>query len=81
MTEICKWERVNTAETIEDLQLAILHIADKDNMINGRNIKFDAAIQAGHVENVVNNNYPPNLLVRSYGIRQQALFIKHYLSY
>lgn len=79
MTELEKYELVNKAESIEELQDAILSIADENGNIQGRSRAFSAAQQAKNAE-IVAEGYTPNLLTRSYGIRQQAMYISYYQS-
>jgi len=87
MDELTKWELINSSETIESLQEAILKIGTENNgFIKGRSKEWDAELQVMYVKYVVEDSYPlieqkiigPNLLTRSYGIRQQALYLKHY---
>ncbi len=87
MDELTKWELINSSEKIESLQEAILKIgAENNGLIKGRSKEWDAELQAMYVKYVVEDSYPlieqsiigTNLLTRSYGIRQQALYLKHY---
>jgi hypothetical protein len=79
MTELEKYEAVNKTETVEELQNVILSLADEQGMVMGRTRPFHAAQQAKNLE-IVMEGYPANLLTRSYGIRQQALYIAYYKS-
>lgn len=78
MKEIEKYEMINSAESIDELQTAIIAIADENGMIKGRSRFWDAKKQAENVPNVVKKYGVANLLTRSYGIRQQALYLKFY---
>jgi hypothetical protein len=78
MEELEKYELINKCETDNELAQAILLLSDKEGMVKGRNKAFAAEKMAGSCHLVINKNYPPNLLTREYGIRQQALYIKYY---
>lgn len=81
MTELEKYEAINKAESASELQAAILQIADEDGMIvsvHGKKKAFDAKELCKAVPLIVYGPYPPNLLTRTYGIRQQALHLKYY---
>lgn len=76
--EVLKWNLINAAETSNQLEVAILAIADKEGFIPGRSKEKNAQNQASVVKGVINGSFPPNYLTRSYGIRAQALYLKHY---
>lgn len=72
---------VNECETIEELQEAILSFADERSEIKGRTRYFNAQKMADfalkyYQDESKNEVYPPNLLTRNWGIRQQAMYIK-----
>lgn len=77
--ELEKYQLINKCETADDLKNAIAMISDQNGNIQGRKYSFDAYKMRERVDLVINRGYPANLLTRSYGIRQQALYIKHYL--
>jgi hypothetical protein len=80
MTELEKYELVNSAESISELQEAILALADENGKIQGREQRFDAEWMASKVKEIVEDevySYPNNL-TRMYGIRQQALYLREY---
>ena len=77
MTVLEKYEVVNQCETVDDLIAAIYKCAE-DGMIIGRHREFLALKMANYVEDVILHNMTPDLLTRSWGIRQQALYIKYY---
>lgn len=79
MKDLEKYELVNKAETIEDLEKAILAISDDGGIIQGRTKKFDAIKMAANVRKVVAQEIIPNVLTREYGIRQQALYLMFYV--
>ena len=80
MSDLEKYELVNTAESIIQLEQAILSLADEDGMIRGRTQKFDAAWMASKVKEIVIDEgwSNPNNLTREFGIRQQALYLRYY---
>jgi hypothetical protein len=71
------YDKVNKAETFEELSIAILGCADDDGNIQGRERKFDAAEMAQRCVQFKELNQP-NLLTREYGIRQQAIYLERY---
>ena len=77
MTELEKYELVNSCETIKELQDAILKIGES-GMIEGREKIFDSEKMAAWVPFIVKENYYPNSLTRKWGIRQQALYLREY---
>lgn len=78
MTELEKWQLVNAANTTDELEKAIIEISN-DGVIQGRKQPWDAKEQAGYIKDLVfGNKYSFNVLTRSYGIRQQALYLQHY---
>lgn len=77
MTDLEKYELINKCETSEDLKNAILAIAEFGT-INGRRKSYDANKMCYAVDKVIHQDYPANFLTRSFGIRQQALYIKYY---
>jgi len=77
MTELQKWQAVNRCENGKALHDLIIQFADEDGMIQGRERKFSATQMAHHVHDVMQNEYPNNLLTREFGIRQQALYLKN----
>ena len=77
MTELEKYELVNSCESIKELQNAILKIGES-GMIEGRKRIFDAENMANCVPTIVKENGYPNYLTRKWGIRQQALYLREY---
>jgi hypothetical protein len=78
MTELEKYEVVNSCETGPELKAALLTLADPDTgMVKGRIRDFNAERMAGYIHMVINEGAPANLLTRSYGIRQQAIYIAY----
>ena len=65
--------KVNKSRNLSELAHAIIYAADKDGMIQGRERKFNAIKMAAACENYL--DYPPNVLTREFGIRQQALYL------
>lgn len=80
MTDLEKFEKVNSCETVEELQDAILSFADEFGEIEiSGNRKVNAETMSNFVSNVVNDTIYPNMLTRRFGIRQQALYLKYCL--
>lgn len=79
MTDLEKYELVNSCETVEALEAAILTFTDPETgRIQGRRRNFDGATMASSVRPIVEGNGWPNSLTREFGIRQQALYLKYY---
>lgn len=79
--ELARYDAVNECETIEELQEVILSFADERGEIKGRTRYFNAQKMADfalkyYEDESDNEVYPPNLLTRNWGIRQQAMYIK-----
>jgi hypothetical protein len=77
MEKLEKYEIINSCETSEELQKAILAISE-DNLIQGRKRTFFADRMSSFVHGVINGYLDSRFLTREFGIRQQALYIKHY---
>lgn len=81
MTELEKYKLVNNCEYPKELVEAIILIGSDTNTIHGKTRAFDSVKMASYVEGVIFNQFNPSLLTRSYGIRQQALYLKYYIDY
>lgn len=81
MTDLEKYEAVNACETLGSLAQVILSFADEDGMIQGRTKKFNAELMAHSAKNynVLVRTHQANVLTREFGIRQQAMYITHYM--
>ena len=78
MERLEAYDLINKCETFEELADAILVIGkDNNSLINGRKFQFKATDQANVARNFKNITRA-EYLTRSYGIRQQALYILHY---
>lgn len=78
-SELFKWDLVNSANSIKELQMVITEkLADDEGFVEGRKQKWDAKEQAGFVRHCIEGIVPFYMLTRSYGIRQQALYLQHY---
>lgn len=77
MTELEKFQTINSCETHEELAKAIIDISE-NGIIQGRSRDFNAADMASRVPFVIAGLIIPNFLTRSYGIRQQAMYIAFY---
>ena len=78
VTDLEKFQLINACETVEDLTVAIEAFADPEGLIQGRTRMFDAHRMVRNVQSVIEEGASPNLLTREFGIRQQALYIRHY---
>mgnify|MGYP006959904241 CR=1 FL=1 len=75
--ELWKWELINSCETVENLEAAIISISDPiTGTIRGRVREYSAERMASRVKDVVGGYLPVNILTRSYGIRQQAIYLR-----
>jgi len=80
MSELEKYQKVNAAESFEDLKNAIIAVADENAMVQGRARQFELEKQLRGVD-LIKQGSPVNLLTRSYGIRQQMLYLIHYAKF
>lgn len=80
MTELEKYEAVNSAESVEELKAAMRLCAD-GALIEGRERAFDVERMCEGLDMYINEEAPPNVLTRKWGIRQQAMYIKFYEKY
>ena len=79
MTDLEKYETVNKCETVEALEAAITSFTDPETgLIQGRTRTFNGFEMASKVKVIVEQDGWPNWLTREFGIRQQALYLKHY---
>lgn len=79
MTELEKYQKVNQAETIEQLCECILSFADESGMIKGRTRDFNAAKMVRNARLYHDGEgLVPNVITREYGLRQQAMYLKYY---
>ena len=76
MNELLKYEDVNKCETLEELSLVILSLANSKGLIEGRNKNFVASVMSDICKNYCVAQH--NMLTREYGIRQQAIYILFY---
>ena len=74
MTDLDRFKLVNRCEDLEQLAAAIIIIADGFSNIQGRLRTFNARLMAENCLHFDLNNV--NVLTRSFGIRQQAIYIK-----
>lgn len=75
MEELQKWELINKCTTLDELSEAILAIGE-NGVIQGRQHEFDIEDMAKRAKQY--SLLDPNMLTRSYGIRQQAMMIEFY---
>lgn len=78
MTELEKFQLINSCETPVTLAEAIIKLADPETgRIQGRAKDFNAQRMSICVGPVIYEGAPANLLTREFGIRQQALYIRY----
>ena len=76
MTDLEKFQKVNSCETLEELALVIESFADERGVIKGRNRSFSAGSMANYCRRY---SFPShNTLTREFGIRQQAMYLLFY---
>lgn len=80
MTELEKYELVNSCESPRQLEEAIVAIAlsSPDGKITGNSRIHDGQLMSTFVLAVINDGCAASYLTKKYGIRQQALYLKHY---
>lgn len=79
MTELEKYQRVNSCETPTDLIQTILDLTSNNGYIQGRTRAFSGLEMAEHAKQYFKrDNVRPELMTREFGIRQQAMYIKYY---
>ena len=79
MTDLEKYEKVNSCETVEELEQAIIEIGKElNNTILGRKYCFDSKRMASRCKDVFDGKLNPEVLTRNYGIRQQMFYLIHY---
>ena len=78
MTELEKYEKVNSCETVEELKQAILELGGDIGVILGRENCFDAKRMSDKCGLVFQGKLEPNILTRNYGIRQQMFYLMYY---
>lgn len=80
MEEIKKWELINSAETFDDLKEAILQLGT----VQGRAKPWDVDHMLKAIDKIIAfGGYPHTyrMLTRSYGIRQQMMYIMTYTKF
>lgn len=74
LTELEKWELVNSAMSLEALQFAIRDVSDEEGNIKGKSNLWHYTSMQSKVQQVARGDNP-RLLTRAYGIRRQAIAI------
>jgi hypothetical protein len=80
MTELETWQLVNQAETQEQLAVIINKLADVEGMIQGRVKKHNASQMIIGLNLFMKDQIASNILTREFGIRQQAIYLKHFIN-
>lgn len=78
MTELEKYQKVNSCETFEELQEAIKSFADVLGNIQGREKIFNAEEMAMKCGFYKVGFMPATVLTRNFGIRQRAIYLKNF---
>lgn len=79
MERIEIYDRVNKAETIEELVQIIKEIGDQNNgRIQGRSKSFDAYRMAEMCQLAYEGQSTYNTVTREFGLRQQLLYLTYY---
>ena len=78
MTDLEKFQLVNSCETVKELKDAIIKLSNTEGYIQGRTRIFDGIRMSNNVASVVNKTLDPRVLTREFGIRQQALYLSYY---
>jgi hypothetical protein len=78
MTELEKYQRVNKCETPEDIYQCIRDFSENGE-IQGRIRKFDSEKMIANAELFFKGYAIPNVITREFGLRQQCMYINHYL--
>ena len=78
MEDLQSCHLVNTCDTIGDLKVAIMALADSNGNIQGRNRSFNAEKMALAAQKCYEGDASPNTVTRMYGLRQQLLYIMYY---
>lgn len=78
MTELETWQLVNQAETQEQLAVIINKLTDPEGMIQGRAKKHNASQMIIGLNLYMKDQIASNILTREFGIRQQAIYLKHF---
>ena len=78
MTDLEKFQKVNSCETVQELEDTIKSFCNSNGDIQVRTRVFDGIKMASKVKYVVEEKMPANVLTREFGIRQQALYLAYY---
>lgn len=76
MTELEKYELVNSAESGDSL-ITIINTIAEEGKIEGKSRSFLALNLTECVNKFLRGEIPARFLTRSYGIRQQAIYIRY----
>jgi hypothetical protein len=79
MTELETWQLVNQAETQDQLADVIAKLTDSEGMIQGRVKKHNASQMIIGLNLYMKDQIASNILTREFGIRQQAIYLKHFI--
>lgn len=78
MTDLEKFQKVNSCETIQELCKCIVEFADERRLIQGRTRTFDADHMADSCYRYWSGAHDqPRCMTREFGIPQQAMYLKY----
>ena len=78
MTDLEKYQKVNSCQTLADLQKCIIEFADENGMIQGKERLFNAKIMASRAEVFYTIGNWAESVTREFGLRQQLMYLRHY---
>lgn len=81
MTDLEKYNLVNNCETPEELEAAILALANDQGVIQGKTRIFNARKMADLTKAFIADKtdaLPATVVTRNWGLRQQAIYLKYY---
>lgn len=80
MTDIEKYEAVNSCESFEELLRILKSFEDKDGFIQGKSGTFDVDKMISKCRNwwTFPEIIAPNCMTRMWGLRQQMMYLKYY---
>lgn len=81
MTDLEKYEKVNKCETYEEFYEVLKSFSDENGEIQGRIRKFNCDKMIASAKLFFDGYQLANTITRQYGLRQQAIYLKHYNSY
>jgi len=75
LSELKKYELVNSCETIQNLKTLVKDFGD---VVGSRNIVWSAEKTCNNIDLIVEGKLPINHVTRAYGLRQQLMYLLYY---